>query len=193
MEYYDDEFDQYTDNQFVSMYKQKGRMMFQMKVGSYFSLGVNQVLKWCKDLGVSELTYVNDPELGPIENPINVGDIYLIRLYHDAEYDGKVTSELVDLKYSGQPRMGKGWYRGNSEKDGQSVGEMESWVLMARGATEFLDQHRNDKLERHYEFLTSLLVAGYTVDDDKGLPYLSPYRDKVLKINAAKEEKQLNK
>lgn len=190
--YYDDEFDNMSDREFLSTFQTKGRTMFKMKVGSYFSLGVNTVLKWCKDLGVSELTYVDDPELGPIENPINVGDIYMIRLYHAAEYDGKVTTEILDNK-NRQPYMGKGWYRGKTDKDGQSVGEMETWVLMARGVTEFLEEHRNDQLQRHYDFLTAMLVAGYTVSDDKGLPYLSPYRDKVLKINASKEQKQLEK
>lgn len=192
-EFYGDEYDEISDAQFMKQYTEKGRTMFKMKVGSYFSLGVNTVLKWCKELNVNELTYVNDPELGPIENPINVGDIYMIRLYHAAEYDGKVTSELLNKPHDQQPFMGKGWYRGKTDKDGQSIGEMESWVLMARGATQFLDERRNDQLRRHYEFLTAMLVAGYTVADDKGLPYLSPYRDKVLKINAAKEQKELKK
>lgn len=173
--YYGKKIAKMTDEEFSSQYKEKGKYFFVMKVGCYSRLTYDTVMEWAKELNIEEAQYVTDPELGPIENPVIVGDTYMMRLYHSAEFSGKVTSEVID---SAAPYMGDGLYR----EEGQKIGEMEYWALLSHGAQQFLDVQRTDQVSQQYSFLNELLMAGYTLVDEKGLPLLSEYRDAMKKL-----------
>jgi DNA-directed RNA polymerase, beta subunit/140 kD subunit len=144
---------------------------FVMEVGCYSRLSLKTIKSWIDRLTIELDTRIIDPEIGEILNPIVSGRSYMMRLYHGAEYSGKVTSSYTDRK---EPHMGKGFYR----KDGQKFGEMEVWALIALG-THHLMINKQSTISKQYEFINNLMMAGYTILDEKGLPMLSDYRDKI--------------
>jgi DNA-directed RNA polymerase beta subunit len=180
-QFYGNKFANYTKDQFESELKDKGIMLFRIAVGSYFNKTHDQVVGWAKTLGVEEIEHITDPEFGPIENKILIGDTYMYRLYHTADYDSKVTSSIVDAP---EPHMGKGLYRDS----GQKLGEMENWALLSRGAEVFAQSQREDLIPSQYSFLNEMLLAGYMINDDKGLPMLSDYRTNIKKLESSEKK-----
>ena len=160
-----------TDAQFKKKFAEDGLSMFQLKVGCYLKYPPETLLKWAKSLGVSEHAEVFMPGIGKVETPIITGQVYMMRLYHSSDYEGKVTSDLVDSK---EPHMGRGLYRGKSELTGQKIGEMDQWALRASGAGEYVNKHRVNFLDSQYILLNEMLMAGMYVKSAEGLPILSP-------------------
>jgi DNA-directed RNA polymerase beta subunit len=169
--YYGKQFDGFTDAQFKKGVLEKGRTFFSMKVGCYFKYDSQTVIKWAKSLGVSAFSKVFIPGVGPVDKPVLTGPVYMMRLYHASDYEGKVTSDLVDAK---EPHMGRGLYRGKSELTGQKMGEMDQWALRASGTGDYVNKHRVNFLDSQYIFLNELLMAGMYVNDAEGRPLLSP-------------------
>lgn len=160
-----------TDAQFKKKFAEDGLSMFQLKVGCYLKYPPETLLKWAKSLGVSEHAEVFMPGIGKVETPVITGQVYMMRLYHSSDYEGKVTSDLVDSK---EPHMGRGLYRGKSELTGQKIGEMDQWALRASGAGEYVNKHRVNFLDSQYIFLNEMLMSGMYVKSAEGLPILSP-------------------
>lgn len=174
-EFYRSKFDELSDEDFIKDFKNDPKF-FVMNVGCYSKVSYDQVMEWAARFGIDEVAYVTDPKLGPIESPISVGKTYMMKLYHSADFSGKVTSSIVDRD---QPYMGKGLYR----DEGQKIGEMEYWMILAHGVQLFIDQHRTDLIQSEYSFMNELLMAGYTIIDKNGAPLLSPYQLAIKRLN----------
>lgn len=169
--YYEDKYTKMSDDEFLANHK-KGILGYGMKVGSYAKVNYDQVIGWLKEFNIEEAEYITSPVLGEIEAPVITGDSYMFKLYHAADYVGKVTSSVVDTK---EPYMGRGVYR----DEGQKIGEMELWALLSYGTEDFIRTGKSDMLRSQYAFLNELLLAGYVMNDNKGVPYLSQYRKKL--------------
>lgn len=174
--FYGNKFDDYTELQFRKELTEKGIDMFKLVVGCYFKYSIQTILDWAKKLKIPELTWLVDPELGKFERPVQVGYVYMMRLYQSAEYQSKVTAEKHE---SDMPYMGKGIYRGKTENDGQRMGEMESWAMMAHNATDFINLNRKNSADSQYIFLNEMLLTGYMIQDRNGLPFLTKAHDRV--------------
>jgi DNA-directed RNA polymerase beta subunit len=110
-------------------------------------------------------------ELGELESECVAGTEYIMKLWKQASYDGKVTSELLE---STEPIMGRGKYR----FEGQKIGEMELWVLIGNGIERFLHDQSDTLRTSQYQFLNELLLSGYYIEDNQGNPLLSDTRTK---------------
>lgn len=179
-EFYRSKYDKVEYDDFSRGMRQKGTFYFKFEVGSFFKYDLSTLLKWSKRFNISGKERLVDPELGPIDNEITVGKTYLLRLYHDAAYSGKVTSEIVD---SSEPYMGKGLYR----PEGQKISEMDNWAFTSRGSIDMINKQRSSVMEgTQYSLINELLIAGFYVKDPDDLPMLSPYRDYIKTINKMK-------
>jgi len=165
-----------TDAQFKKKFAEDGLSMMQLKVGCYLKFPPETILKWAKSLGLSEFAEVYMPGIGKAETPIITGQVYMMRLYHSSDYEGKVTSDLVDSK---EPHMGRGLYRGTNELTGQKMGEMDQWAMRASGAGDYVNRHRVNFLDSQYILLNEMLMAGMYLKSAEGLPILSPKWQKV--------------
>lgn len=192
---YGNKFLSLSDKDFIDKYN-KGVTEFKINVGSYSKLNYNFIKKLMKLYNVKEKNHIYAPdiiiedpsrdskrcyspeeykstgarhklhELGFIEGEVETGSEYMMKLYHAADYSGKVTSSVKD---SDQPLMGKGLYR----ESGQKIGEMEIWSLLSHGAEGILKYGESDRLRSQYSFLTELMLAGYVLLDPEGTPFLS--------------------
>lgn len=103
-----------------------------------------------------------------VDRPLSVGYMTMMELHHIPTYSNKVTSSMygVDInEWKDSPIMGFGEYR----KTGQKIGEMELSALLARGATEFINETRGaTSVEDNQNFLNNLLGLGLTITDNKG-------------------------
>jgi hypothetical protein len=120
---------------------------------------------------------VKSYELGYCEQPCITGHEYMMKLWKQASYDGKVTSEVLDTD---QPVMGKGKYR----FEGQKIGEMELWILIGSGIESFVQKQSETMKSSQYLFLNELLLSGYFIQDAKGSPLLSNSRSKAEALEA---------
>lgn len=184
----------------------KGIYTFKMNVGSFAKVSYETVMGWAKKLGLSETQDVYCPdvfivetndglqaydpdavdrsklkggvyhELGFLEQPVITGSTYMMKLYHSADYVGKVTPNDIESK---EPYMKRGLYR---FQGGQKIGEMEFWSLLSYGTEKFIREGSDNMLLSQYEFINEILLAGYTLVDNKGLPLLSDYRSKVRQL-----------
>lgn len=202
-EYYGDRFVKLTDEEIRRAYD-AGIISFQMEVGCYSKLSYETVIKWMKDLKVEEGEYAFIPdvviyedengtkvcspeyaaehdikgkthELGFTEEPVIFGQSYMYKLYHAADYSGKVTSSI---KTSNEPVMGRGLYRNT----GQKIGEMEYWGLLSSGTTSFLTRDKQMIEEGENTFLQELLLSGFVLTDSLGLPINSEYQQKLKQL-----------
>lgn len=201
--YYKNQFNKYSDQELIKAYNQ-GLQPFKMKVGSYAKINYDQVVEWMKGLGVHEADLIYCPdvviyqgengiqacspkkarelgvngkyyELGFVEEPVITGMTYMYKLYHAAEFSGKVTSSR---KHASDPVMGKGLRR----DEGQKLGEMELWSLRSHDAQEFLTASGVDMSQDEKIFLNELLLAGFMITDSMGLPHGSEYRENFKKL-----------
>lgn len=199
--YYGTKFINMTDKEFISRYS-KGKSFLKMDVGSYAKVTYDQVLKWMKDLNLSDSDpvyapsiiidqnrKVHDPksykptpgvkyesyDLGFLESEVITGITYMMKLYHSSDYSGKVTSSITD---SSEPYMGRGIYR----SEGQKIGEMEKWALLAYGTQSMMDADNSDIVKSQYILLNEFLLAGFAVVDESGVPYLSEYKQKLKNL-----------
>lgn len=205
--YYRNQFEDLTDDQFVELIS-KGRSALSMNVGSYAKFDFDEIMKWAKELNISETHDVYCPdvmlaeskhgkigldpdsvnqenlselrnarvhELGFLEAPIITGETYILKLYHSADYVGKVTPSVID---AAEPLMNRGNYR---EQAGQKIGEMELWSLLSYGSEKFVSDQTPNMLLSQYEFINEMLLAGYALVDNDNLPLLSSYRTRALK------------
>jgi len=196
--YYGDKFDSMSDQEFKVNHYKLGIYAYQMNVGFFSKLSRQQVLDWMKELGVKEAEKIYLPsivitetkdglkvfpiekyqksewdrntkyyELGWCENECVTGNEYILKLHHSASYSGKATPYIFDTP---NPVMGRGVYR---EAGGQSIGEMEAWILMETGIEKFLQDQSPDMITNQYVFLQELLMAGYYIEDRNKNPLLS--------------------
>ena len=103
----------------------------------------------------------------------------MLKLYHNSTYKSKCTPEYSTTM---EPLLGRGKYRGTEEQDGQSIGEMELWVLLESGTQDFLLNQSSSLVSNQYSFLNELLLAGYTMTDNDGLPILSSMLQEQIKM-----------
>jgi len=115
-------------------------------------------------------------ELGWCEQQCITGREYIMKLWKQANYDGKVTSEVLDTE---EPVMGRGKYRFT----GQKIGEMELWVLISQGIEKFVQDQSDTMKSSQYQFLNELLLSGYFIQDAHGSPLLSRERSQVNALN----------
>lgn len=160
--YYGPRFDKYDKDAFIKAHHTKGIQFYGFETGSFTELNSEDVISWMKELEVEPEVYLRDGRTGKkIKNPILVGGMYTLKLYHLPEYSGKVTPSEVNKS---SPIIGKGSYRSS----GQSIGEMEMWSLLSYGQTEFLDRTRVNQVRDSYSLLNNLLMVGIALKDDKG-------------------------
>jgi len=201
---YGDKFTKLTDDEFLSLID-GGVTNFNLSVGSYSKISYDQLMSWVSEYGLEEKSNIYCPdiiisdsidgkkfydpmttninnvksarlyELGFIEQPVVTGYTYIMKLYHSADYSGKVTPTNINAE---APYMGYGNYR----SEGQKFGEMHVWGLMAHGAESLIRESNPRHDELQYEFLNELLLTGYAMVDDNGLPLLSKYRTSVNKL-----------
>lgn len=122
-------------------------------------------------------TQVRKFELGYTDQPCVTGSEYYLKLWKRADYDGKVTSEVLD---SEEPVMGRGKYR----YTGQKIGEMEQWILMETGIEKFVQDQSDTMKTSQYLFLNELLLSGYYIQDPAGNPLLSNSRTRAQQLEA---------
>lgn len=115
--------------------------------------------EYAKEHGIKGKLY----ELGFTEGEVITGQEYMYKLYHAADYVGKVTPEKT---YSKDPLMHRGIYRG----EGQKIGEMESWALKSYGAEELVTMQNPDIKRGEHRFLNELLITGFLMTDSDGRP-----------------------
>jgi hypothetical protein len=99
----------------------------------------------------------------------------MLKLYHAADYVGKVTSSIMDTR---NPVMGKGNYK----SDGQKVGEMEFWQFLSYGVEDFIQKRNPYAIDNQYQFLNEWLSAGYAIVDEQGIPMNSGYVNQLEKL-----------
>lgn len=205
---YDDKFSKLSDQEFIEQHRTQGIGLYQMRVGFFSRISYDQMLEWMKFLNVNESEqvflpdvvivetkqglkgflkdkYVPQPdhrnkkvyELGYCEQPVVTGNEYIMKLWKQASYDGKVTNEVMDTE---EPVMGRGKYRFT----GQSIGEMESWILLETGSEEFLTKQSETMKTSQYQFLNELLLSGYYIQDPYGNPLLTNQRSKAAALDA---------
>lgn len=203
--YYGDRFINMTNEEFADVVKNKGISAFSMNVGSFSKISYEQVLQWMEELDISETDYIYVPdvviddngpesrtaytperaaelgikgkyhEIGFIDNPVVTGRSYMYKLYHAADYTGKCTSSVINRA---DPILGKGLRR----DEGQKIGEMESWALMSHGAINFLT-HNNPTIQKDENlFLNELLITGFVITDQMGIPFGSEYQRNMRKL-----------
>ena len=160
---YGDKFKKMTDEEFIENHK-KGIFGYAIKVGSYSRINYKDVMKLIDHYEISGADKITSPVIGPIENPIITGESYILKLYHAADYYGKVTSSVMD---SHSPYMGRGIYRA----EGQKMGEMELWALSAYGVEDFVSDQSPKSRNSQYELLQEFLLANYALLDKNKLPY----------------------
>jgi DNA-directed RNA polymerase beta subunit len=203
--FYGKKFDSMTDDDFIKNHNQKGIYAYKMEVGFYSTVSYDTVIEWMKILNVSDKDQIYCPDivihetkdgikgflasevnisempgakkydLGFCEQPCITGHEYMLKLWKQAKYDGKVTSEVMNTD---EPIMGKGNYRW----EGQKIGEMETWILLETGTEKFLTSQSDSMLTSQYVFLNELLLSGYYIQDPQGSPVLSQARSRAKQI-----------
>lgn len=205
--YYGDKFNKMTDEEFRDNHLKNGIYAYRMSVGFYSDLTLDTVKDWMSSLNLTEadrvfcpsVTMVEDQkkgltvyplgtykpkegerytdyELGFIDSECVTGNEYIMRLFQSAQYSSKATPNIFDTP---EPVMGRGNYR---DAGGQSIGEMELWVLLATGSEEFLKTQSPDMMTNQYVFLNELLLAGYYISDQNQNPLLSNVRSKYEQL-----------
>lgn len=205
--FYGGKFDSFTKEQLTKHISDKGIFGFRMDVGCYAKISYDQVISWLNDLNLTDINYIYCPdvcicetktglkgyplesytkkdgdtniikyELGWCENQCIAGNEYMMKLFHSADYSAKMTSSIMDTK---EPVMGYGRWR----LDGQSIGEMEMWSLMEYGTEKFVQAKADRMLTSQYVFLNELLLSGYTMVNNEGIPLLSNQGQKLAKLN----------
>ena len=160
---YGDKFKKMTTEEFIENHK-KGVFGYAIKVGSYSKIKYEDVMDLMKQYDVCEADKIISPVIGPIENPIITGESYIMKLFHAADYYGKVTSTVMD---SHQPYMGRGIYR----DEGQKIGEMELWALAAYGVEDFVSDQSPKSRNSQYELIQEILLSGHVLLDENKMPY----------------------
>jgi hypothetical protein len=123
---------------------------------------------------ISKIPNAKLHEIGYIEAPVLTGDNYILRLYHSADYVGKVTPSG---RLSGvEPKMTRGLYRG---EEGQKIGEMENVTFQARGIEHIVQSKNPNRITDQYRYGIGMLLAGFAIVDENGYPLMSEYRDKL--------------
>lgn len=204
--YYGNQFDEYSDEKLITECREKGILAFQMKTGFFAKVTADQILNWMKELGIKDTDKIFLPdvvtaetsnglkvfplknyqpqpdhrnirkyELGYCEAEALTGDIYMMKLYHQSNYTAKVTSTVIETD---EPIMGRGNYRDADGGGGQKIGEMELWTLMSSKLEKFVQSQAVDMVDSQYAFLNEMLLAGYTISDPDGNPYLSNQRSR---------------
>lgn len=198
-ELFGDRFTRMTDEEFCDKVR-GGILNFRMEVGSFSKITYEKLMEWMKFYNVDESDPVFLPdvviyedetgtkacspeyakehgikgklhELGWCENNPISGYSYMYKMYHSGDYSGKVTSAISTK----EPLLG----RGKRRDSGQKIGEMEYWALTGYGTTEMLNQARKDIVINQNSFISNLMLAGFLITDDRGIPMLSDYRRKV--------------
>ena len=207
-EFYGNRFDNMKDDELVSAHNEKGIYLYRFETGFYSKINPDMIKQWMDNLKIKDTNriflpdvvivertklgqgvevvpkdkYVAQPgdkaktfELGWCEQECLTGRMYMLKLYHNSTYKSKCTPEYSTTM---EPLLGRGKYRGTEEQDGQSIGEMELWVLLESGTQDFLLNQSSSLVSNQYSFLNELLLAGYTMTDNDGLPILSSMRVK---------------
>jgi DNA-directed RNA polymerase beta subunit len=203
---YDDKFTKMSDEELSENHLKLGIQAYKMSVGFYSKVNYNQILDWMKYLKIKDTDKVYCPditivetkqglkgyltetyekkegekpkhyELGWCEQECITGSEYIMKLWKQASYDGKVTNEVLD---SVEPVMGRGVYRWT----GQKIGEMELWILIGQGIEKFMQEQSDTMKTSQYQFLNELLLSGYFIQDAQGSPLLSRERSHVTALN----------
>lgn len=203
--FYKDKFEKMTDQEFVNNHKELGVFAYRMEVGFFTTVTRSEILAWMKDLNLKEYDKIYCPDVVIAETPNGrkvfskedwdpslgwdakhydlgycdqeciTGETYMLKLWKQANYDGKVTSDVMETF---EPIMGRGLYR----DEGQMIGEYELWVLLESGVESFVQQQSQTMKQSQYIFLNELLLAGYAIQDKDGNPLLSSSRSKQKKL-----------
>lgn len=208
--YYKGQFKNDTDSDLLNKVEKLGINGFSMKTGFFSKIEADEILQWMKELGVSDTERIFIPdvviaetkdgmkgfplsgytpqpdhtnirkfELGYCEQKAETGDIYMMKLFHNANYSAKANSSVIDTE---EPIMGQGNYRDADGYGGQKIGEMDLWVLMGSKLEKFVQSQAPDMVDSQYAFLNEMLLAGYTISDPNGNPYLTRQRSRNLAL-----------
>lgn len=208
--YYGNQFEKDSDSDLLNKVEKLGINGFSMKTGFFSKITADDILKWMKELGLKDTdrifipdvviaetkegmkgfplagyepkpdhTNIQKYELGYCEQEAETGDIYMMKLFHAANYSAKVTSTVIDTD---EPIMGQGNYRDADGYGGQKIGEMELWVLMGSKLEKFVQSQAPDMVDSQYAFLNEMLLAGYTIADPKGNPFLTHQRSRNIAL-----------
>lgn len=207
--YYGNKFDLIKDEEFRKQHETLGLNFYRMDVGFFSKISYDTLKQWMEELNVKDTDQIFCPDvvicetkdgirgfamdkyqqqpdhtnikkydIGMCDAPAVTGKEYMLKLWHNAAHSGKVTPKVFE---SQEPLMGKGTYR----EVGQSLGEMELWILLETGSEKLLTTQSTDINSKQYTFLNELLLAGYTITEND-LPMLSNVRTKQKKLEALK-------
>lgn len=195
--YYPGRYDNMDPEAFIELHDTKPiEEVYYFNVGCYSDFSPANVETWMDELGLESQSEILMPEeevsdldelrevLGeeeyqkhlksikgkfrPVEKKLQCGWMTLEELYHIPSYSNKVTSSLFGVDINSkreEPILGRSRYR----ETGQSIGEMELAVLLARNAKPFIESTRKDTArEDNQIFLNNLLALGLTVSSEDG-------------------------
>lgn len=134
----------------------------RVKVSSFDRYYTDELLNSLrKSLGVDDHTDMFDPISNKwIRNKIRIGYQEFLRLHFIAEDKMKVTGSMFSTKVNEGLVLGYGKRR----RDGQSIGEQESWALMAHGAQNLLEEFSLEDESKGPRFMQTLLSLGIGIN-----------------------------
>ena len=173
--------------------------MYYFNVGSYSSkFSPDSISKWMEELGIESQSKILIPQnqiadlkelkdnlseedynkavskmagkYTVVDKPLMCGYITMLEIFKIPYYDEKTTSSMFmpngDINpFKASPILGHGGYR----TTGQSVGEMELWSYLSKGAKKFVEHSRGDTYKQDsMEFMNNLLGLGITIKNDEG-------------------------
>lgn len=195
--YYPGRFDNMTVDEFIKLHNSNPiEEVYYFNVGSYSKITQKEVEKWEEELDIESQSTILMPEIEltdldelkanlseeeynaavksmagkfrPVEKKLQCGYINFLELYHIPSYSNKVSSSMFDVDIN-QKKMSPAMGRGKYHLEGQQIGEMELWALLARNAKSYITEFRKKTSERDNQvFLNNLLGLGLTITDSKG-------------------------
>lgn len=137
---------------------------FKFVVGSYSNVSPDWMQSKFDLVGTPKYERLVEGKYNrPIDDAVNVGEMYFLKLYHFPEYSGKATSSLP-LPKTGTPRMGNGLFRG----EGQKLGEQET-TAMTINAPEVLQMlKKTSHVESSRNFYNHMLLVGIGILKEDG-------------------------
>jgi len=195
--YYPGRFDNMTVDEFIKLHNSNPiEEVYYFNVGSYSKITQKEVEKWEEELDIESQSTILMPEIEltdldelkanlseeeynaavksmtgkfrPVEKKLQCGYINFLELYHIPSYSNKVSSSMFDVDIN-QKKMSPAMGRGKYHLEGQQIGEMELWALLARNSKSYITEFRKKTAERDNQvFLNNLLGLGLTITDSKG-------------------------
>lgn len=142
------------------------KFKYQIVTGAFSKYSPMRVAEIQEDLEIDDKEYLIDGIRNRrIKTPIMTGWTYIMKLHHSAEFQNKVTAN--NPKDRNPLVLGLG----DTRKEGQMIGEMESVALMIHDTKDYLREVRGSTSSDW--FLVNMIQSSQVVIDSKGKALLT--------------------